>query len=441
MKNKLTFFLTCLILLNLPVFYTYSTPGDTTWVTTFDQEFHNWANLHYKPAVFPDTTHHWQKILMTYKIGCPAAGCDPWDRVGWIRLYTDTVNVNYFEIARVVTPYNIVGGGYPGTCTFLFDVTDYMPLLHDNVLLGSYIESWIGGNKGWLVTAKFAFIEGEAYYKPYKVINLWQNDYIVSGDTANLPESHLLPVNLVIDSLAMQVKTKITNTGHGQGNTGNCSEFCVLVNSVVANNDTTTHILWKQCNLNPCSPQGGTWQYARAGWCPGSGVPPWDVDITTSVTPGQNANLKFLIQPYVNECRPTNPNCTTGVTCADCNYNSTGHTEPNWKVQGQIVYFKLNPIGINNQGTQLPVSFKLEQNFPNPFNPITSISFSLEKNQFVKLIVYDAKGSPVKTLVDKHMIAGIYTVEFDGQNFASGVYFYKIEVGNKSDTRKMILIK
>ncbi|MBX7043506.1 MAG: hypothetical protein K1X85_11460, partial [Ignavibacteria bacterium] len=127
-----------------------SAKADTTWVTTFNQQFQNWADVHYANFTLPATSNfQYSKILMYYTITCPAAGCDPWDRLGWIRLYVDSTT-NY-EIARVITPYNIVGGGYPGQCVFVLDVTDYMTLLQGNVRLGSYIESWIGGTRGWLV--------------------------------------------------------------------------------------------------------------------------------------------------------------------------------------------------------------------------------------------------------------------------------------------------
>src|SRR5512141_510870 len=82
-----------------------SAPGDTTWVTACTDLFHNWPDMHYFNVSLPDTNTHYQKILMKYTIGCPAAGCDPWDRLGWIKLYVDTVNHIDYEIGRVITPY------------------------------------------------------------------------------------------------------------------------------------------------------------------------------------------------------------------------------------------------------------------------------------------------------------------------------------------------
>ncbi len=86
-----------LLLLIFTVSISYSSPGDTTWVTTFNQNFQNWADVHYNNFQLPDTNTHYRQILMYYTIGCPAAGCDPWDRLGWIKLYVDSTT-NY-EIA------------------------------------------------------------------------------------------------------------------------------------------------------------------------------------------------------------------------------------------------------------------------------------------------------------------------------------------------------
>lgn len=421
-----------------------SSPGDTTWVTAYADDFHNWATINYASVTMPDTTHHWEKILMKYTIGCPAAGCDPWDRLGWLKLYTDTSTGAGFEIARFVTPYNIVGGGYPGTCTFWFDVTDYMPLLHDTQIFGHYIETWINGTRGWLSTIKFAFIEGEAYWKPFKVVNLWQDHYLLYGDTANPHENHLMPMNVSIDPNTAKVKARLIATGHGQGNTSNAAEFSVKYHQLVVNNhDSLTHNLWRMdCGSNPCSPQGGTWQYSRAGWCPGAGVYPWDLDISSIITPGSNNLFDYNIEPYTNFCRPNNPNCINGVTCPDCNYNYNGHTEPFYVIESQLIFYKENPtIGINNNQSIAPSSFRLLQNYPNPFNPSTKIKFVLERYSHVNIKIFDAAGSEILQLVNKDMTNGEYSIDFNAKDLPSGIYFYKMEAKDYSETRKMVLIK
>lgn len=99
------------------------------------------------------------------------------------------------------------------------------------------------------------------------------------------------------------------------------------------------------------------------------------------------------------------------------------------------------PTGISNNNGNA-TDYRLSQNYPNPFNPATKIDFSILKSSNVKLIVYDMLGRQVTTLVNKFLASGSYTVDFDGANLTSGVYFYRIDVENNfSDIKKMILVK
>lgn len=90
---------------------------------------------------------------------------------------------------------------------------------------------------------------------------------------------------------------------------------------------------------------------------------------------------------------------------------------------------------------ELPSEFKLYPNFPNPFNPSTTLQFDLSKAGEVKLTVYDVLGKEVATLVEGRMSAGVHSVEFDGEKFTSGVYFARLSVGGLAMTRKMVLLK
>ncbi len=101
-----------------------------------------------------------------------------------------------------------------------------------------------------------------------------------------------------------------------------------------------------------------------------------------------------------------------------------------------------NSTGINDYpGSSLPVAFALRQNFPNPFNPHTMISFSLPTKAHVTLDVYNLLGQKVTTLVDEELPAGEHRVKFDGSDLASGVYFYRLQAGNWVQTKKMMLLK
>ena len=100
-----------------------------------------------------------------------------------------------------------------------------------------------------------------------------------------------------------------------------------------------------------------------------------------------------------------------------------------------------NPIGIHNIKTQTPKEFTLMQNYPNPFNPYTTINYNISERRFVTLIVYDLSGREVVKLVNEEKQAGYYNVRFKGDNYSSGVYFYKLSAGEFTAVRKMLLIK
>uniref|UniRef100_A0A7V2ZIP6 T9SS type A sorting domain-containing protein n=1 Tax=Ignavibacterium album TaxID=591197 RepID=A0A7V2ZIP6_9BACT len=99
-------------------------------------------------------------------------------------------------------------------------------------------------------------------------------------------------------------------------------------------------------------------------------------------------------------------------------------------------------VGVRDQEvTEIPTSFSLSQNFPNPFNPTTTIQYSLPQAEDVTLKVYNLLGEEVKTLVNDYQQAGKHSVQINVNNLPSGVYFYRIQAGNFVQTKKMILIK
>jgi spore coat protein H len=98
--------------------------------------------------------------------------------------------------------------------------------------------------------------------------------------------------------------------------------------------------------------------------------------------------------------------------------------------------------GIIGPLASMPADFKLFQNYPNPFNPVTIINYQLPNDNFVTLRVYDILGREVKTLVNEFKKAGNHLNEFEGSNLSSGVYFYKLQIGNQfAQTKKLILLR
>lgn len=97
-------------------------------------------------------------------------------------------------------------------------------------------------------------------------------------------------------------------------------------------------------------------------------------------------------------------------------------------------------------GRILPTSYSVSQNYPNPFNASTVIRYSLPENSRVRIEIYNILGQKVRTLVDEHQTAGYKTIEWNGANasnqtVASGVYFYKIDMGKHSEVKQMTMLK
>ncbi len=98
-------------------------------------------------------------------------------------------------------------------------------------------------------------------------------------------------------------------------------------------------------------------------------------------------------------------------------------------------------VGIKNEKVNQPVKFKLEHNYPNPFNAKTTIRFTLSKPGYATLNIYNTIGKKVVTLANKTFSAGVNKIEWDAEQFASGIYFYRLQVGKRVETKKCILLK
>ena len=314
-----------IILLQWSVLY-----SDTT-VVAFDAVHHYFGSMGNNRTVidtiqFPDSNSEYSDIIMHLSLDCPAGGCDPWDRKAKISVKHLG---EWFEIGRYVTPYGV-------ECGWDIDVTDYRSIPKEEVALGSYIDTWV--QPGWLVSIEFEFITGIAEYPFTSIRNVWNYDYVTYGDPTN-------PVNIstiteYIPEDTEDAYLRIITTGHGQGNTDNAAEFSIKRHNILINGESSYfHNFWRDnCEFNQCSPQNGSWQYDRAGFCPGDKVTPQDFSILDYSLPGDTLQLDYILEDYFNECSPNNPSCVNGATCSSCNYNNTGHTEPYYFIGSHLIF-------------------------------------------------------------------------------------------------------
>ena len=121
------------------------------------------------------------------------------------------------------------------------------------------------------------------------------------------------------------------------------------------------------------------------------------------------------------------------------------------RTQDNIIYFDnisfySNSVGIDNRNETFPQGFALEQNFPNPFNPVTTLRYDLPENSYVNVTVYDMLGRQVRTLVNTTQDAGFRSVIWNATNdygkpVSAGIYLYQIQAGEFVQTKKMVLLK
>ncbi len=142
---------------------------------------------------------------------------------------------------------------------------------------------------------------------------------------------------------------------------------------------------------------------------------------------------------YINE--------VTSIVVLQSQYNNTSNVFIGTKGTG-VWQYKYSILTSVREDKNFPHKFMLYQNYPNPFNPTTKIKYSIpvpsnlsKREALVQLKIYDILGREISTLVNKEQQPGTYEFQFDGSNLPSGVYFYRLQVGSFSDTKKLILLK
>jgi len=273
----------------------------------------------------------WRRITLEYELECGRGGCDPWDR--WANLEMqigEGDSAQYIEITRVMTPYGVGG-------TWETDLTDLAPLLSGTRTFRSRIDTWVNP-EGWRVTLRLHYEGGELDKRPIAVVPAF-NTWVVYGDPDNPPATQLPPAAFDVPQDASSMRMRAFVTGHGQGNSQNCAEFCSVEHSFNANGVEESMEIWRDdCADNPINNQFGNWQPNRAGWCPGDIVQPILIDAGT-VGPGDGSSISWSPAEYTNTCRgaPNCDNCAFGAQT--CEFNGGNHTQPRWSISAAAIFY------------------------------------------------------------------------------------------------------
>ncbi len=250
-------------------------------------------------GIFPSPEFPIRKIVMNVTLGSPDSLLTAhWDYLDHIYLRRQGgvkgKSIDY-EIGRMLTPYgSIYNKGW--SWKWEVDVTDFAPFLRDSVEIEYVHSGYEATTVGWALTIDFEIVSGPPVVVPLGITPLWNQGYKY-GNPEEKIEDNLMPVSYESLRGTAINRIRIQHTGHGMDNPEGCSEFCSRWRDLKLDNQLVDHRnLWKDCGDNPLYPQGGTWVYDRAYWCPGDLQVPDIIDIP--VKPG-NHKLSLEMEPYV----------------------------------------------------------------------------------------------------------------------------------------------
>ena len=252
-----------------------------------------------------------------------------------------------FEIMSFVTPYGLYLDLGPNGKTWNFDLTDFSPVFKGDMRLT--MER--GGQWNEDYDIQFLFIVGTPPSDVLENQQIWRNNY--NGYSAIISDAVYEPRTITLLPQAEKFKIRSAITGHGQE-----GEFIPRTHqfNIDGGGDEFTWQVWKECADNPVYPQGGTWIYDRAGWCPGMPTDLKEMDITQYVNPGQSHLFDYDLAS------------ATGTSNYIVNHQLVQYGAPNFNLDGRIIdimhptnyveYAKENPICANpsfrfqNSGSQ-----------------------------------------------------------------------------------------
>jgi hypothetical protein len=171
------------------------------------------------------------------------------------------------------------------------------------------------------------------------------------------------------------------------------------------------------CNVEISSDNGSTWQKVSSYDGIQSGWTQEIFDITSYANGTSQLKIRFTLN------------------------SDTYITADGWYVDDIKLTNYANVLTNVDPFVSPPLKYSLSQNYPNPFNPNTTIKFEIPREEFTQLVIYDALGREVAKLLNKDLTAGSYEVEWNAENYGSGIYFYQLKAGNYNETRKMMLLK
>jgi len=383
---------------------------------------------------------------------------------GWVYTYdqygnvVDSTFINYnnqlinnyqqttFQLQNYVTPYGIGLNLGANGFRWVYDVTDYMPLLHDTVEISA-------GNQQELIDLRFIMIKGTPPREVKKVESIWNGDY----QHAAIANDLVMPaVNIDLDPTATSFRIKTRTSGHWFGGFQNCAEFCPKNHNVFVDGLKRFEWLnWKECADNPVIAQGGTWVYDRAAWCPGAFTDTYDHELTPFVTPGTSVSLDYGMETTTGGMEGNYRTTMQLVTYGANNFNLDARIDEiispnNWEFRSKVNPICADPqIVIQNTGsttlTSLTISYNVMGGAQETYNWTGNLAF-LEKEVVTLPIssqgfwitaatqnVFEVNVSTPNGGVDEYADNNNAATEFEKPEVFGGVFSLRITTNNAAN--------
>ena len=293
--------------------------------------------------------------------------------------------IENYELARVITPYgSMLANNWEFTTTF--DVTDFIQVLRDSVEIRCHYSGW---SSGFSATLDFEFIEGTPPRDVVKVENIYSGGFSYNSST-DFENTKLIPKKFLIEANSTNAMVKMASTGHGFDNNQSAAEF-KPIDYFLKIDGTQTHTQYNwdaDCGENPIYPQGGTWIYDRANWCPGKRAQAFDHEITPFIIPGDSVEVNIDFQSYSWSGTQT-PSYI--IECqlfqySDANFSNSAEITDIIKPSLKDEHSRKNPIcgrpliEIRNYGsaplTTLDIEYKVAGGTINTFNWVGNLAFN-----------------------------------------------------------------
>lgn len=333
---------------------------------------------------------------------------------------------------------------------------------------GTFLNGFDTDNAIFYKTSKFNFLYNFAIQTTLRTINVFGLSHIESGYTIQLYAVHLKASNSASDQ--QQRLSEVNALRDFTNSLPGGSEFVVLgdFNIYTSNEACYQRLLrvdeghegqfidpltltgtWNQSSYAPYHTQSTRTRTLSDSGASGGLDDRFDM-ILNSKAITEEGGIKYIpgsLKPLGNDGNHYNdsinkrPNNSVPDSIADALYYGSDHLPVT-----ALYKFDKSSISVTTISNSVPENFKLYQNYPNPFNPASKIKFDItnikgHESKDVNISVFDASGKNVKTLVNEKLSAGTYETVFDASEYSSGIYFYRLTVGDFVQSKSMILLK